>query len=284
MEVNKHYYGERGLINCLIDWFTKKPTGNKVIRFLSEIIYADSKKLVINEEIKKADIYNEFSFGEFGDPDLIIRIETENEKNTTEEKPKVYIFIIEAKTDTFEKSREKQEYDDTKKQVLLQYKGHASDIDIQLLLRRRFIFVLNKCKGEFKSIEAEEKKYKKVRDKKVCEGYTYKDINVRALKKEKLIEWAKNNLKEEENKDYIYKYIAITNDNSVDNVNYLYQHYINMDNCQQPDDVDKDSTLIDCKDFGMITWKMIIKKFKIRGMSQTCRRTFEANNPYPSNK
>ena len=223
MDINLHFYSERGLINDLIIWL-KYGEGNKEKFF--DILGADFNESSI------VDIYDEFSFGEFGSPDLIIKIK--NGVNTD-------VYLIEAKVDSFEKCA-------TKIANRFVFKDNASMINIQLLLRSRFIANLYKDKenaneimDNFESIEW----LKEYEDSYAFER-NYKGRG-RKLAKKELVKWAYNNLKGEK---YTYHYVALVNDNKTNKeIQQLYKDYfyIYIDGNEKP--------ILD--NFKFITWKQI---------------------------
>ena len=211
--VRIHYYSERGLINRLIEWLNQADFDslNKFFQLFDLSINKDS---TIN-------IYNEFSFGDFGSPDLIITVDDN-------------VYIIEAKITSFTKAATKLE----DKKV---FKNNASKINIQLLLRKRFIreaIKLSKSKENSKGI---------------VECYQDQDGDIykkgRALKKTELIDnFIRNELIGKKN----YFYVALTNEESSfdeHDIHDIFEKYF-------------DDNKFDFKEeeFKMITWKEIDKK------------------------
>ena len=194
-DVLVHYYSERGLINCLIDWFRSDDNG--IDKFLSGITLGNGEmlnKIIDIKKIKQAIVFNESSFGDFGSPDLILKLIADDDKS--------YILIIEAKVESFKSTASIKP-----KENKVEYRDNASKIDIQLFLRKRFIVELNKLKNCGEIFQKEE-------------GYTNR--NGRALKKDKLCELWFDNIKGEK---FEYFYVALTKEKS-DNAVELYNDYI----------------------------------------------------------
>ena len=128
MNINVHYYSERGLIHCLINWLKEKESNIHELISIVHIASENEKSKTINiNKIDEISVYNEFSFGEFGNPDLIIRIKSGNNS---------IVLVMEAKLTSFQKARTLGVGNADDKEI--KYKGHASDIDVQLILRKRF--------------------------------------------------------------------------------------------------------------------------------------------------
>ena len=248
MNKSAHYYSERGMINCLVNWLMKGD--DNCHKLLKKIDYADNSSKPEFNDILELHIYNEFSFGEFGDPDLIIKIKTD---------VGIYCFIIEAKIKTFKESR--------KLGKDIKYKDHASEIDIQLLLRKRFIECVNKLIDNhqlIREVSQVEKGYKK-QDDKIVEPPT------RALKKSELINWINETFVDKEIK---YYYIALTKDDS-EEANSIYSKFFVEREC--PIDI---PTKIEQKEFGLIRWKDLTD-LGIDNLEETCGYTFDdAHNPF----
>ncbi len=201
MTVKTYYYSERGLVNKLIEWLNNAES-NSLIDFFKLL------DLDLNEN-SSIEIFDEFSFGDFGSPDLIIKVDNN-------------VYIIEAKITSFVKAS-------TKLSDKLKFKDNASKINIQLLLRKRFI---NQIKLGFEEVIKEE--YRK-EDENI-----YK--NGRALKKSELInEFVKEKLKD----SFTYYYVALTSKDIVDK-NKIYDDYF------------KDTKFgFKNEEFKMITWQQI---------------------------
>lgn len=181
-----HYYSERGLVNCLIKWIDNKDDDYRNLRsFLQEIKYAEGEgPFIAPNGIEGIDVYNEFSFGEFGSPDLIIKVQMKKGNEA-------FIFMIESKINTF--SREASIKEEKNQDIV--YKDKASKIDIQLLLRKRFMDCLNNL-GEKKdnmTISQEEP------------GYS---DGKRKLSKKELVDWVYDNLRGYNDDNYYY--VALT--------------------------------------------------------------------------
>lgn len=197
-----YYYSERGLINNLINYMNENEENLK--KFLSI--------LVDNYVYKEAKIFNEFSFGEFGSPDLIIKLDNK-------------LFIIEAKIDTFENSATKKNH--------FAFKDNASKINIQLLLRKRFIDAdVIKEKNNYIIIDKNKSDYKD-------EGI-YK--NGRSLKKQSLVKLALEEFKAEGLEHY---YVAIVNGESI-NKDKIFNKFFKGN-----------SYGFDNEHFRIVTWKQI---------------------------
>ena len=200
-----HYYSERGLVDFLITWLKYEASKDELKKFF-KMINVDF------DDIIRINIYNEFSFGEFGSPDLIIKIST---------KTKTQIFLLEAKIDSFVKSA-------TKKEDKNIYKGNASKINIQLMLRKKFITILNK---DSERLFLEEN------------GYTSK--NGRALDKKELVQWSKNELKNADE----YFYVALVR--YEEDKEKIWNDYFNFKN------LDSVETVLEQKEFLIISWKNV---------------------------
>lgn len=122
-----HYYSERGMVNALC--YSLYGYKYARIHFLKTIKKKDGNRLLSDEKIngiKGFDIFNEFSFGGFGDPDLILKLTYDNDASM--------LFFIEAKVGKYSQSASKAIEDG--------YKNNASKINFQLNLKKRFIKVI----------------------------------------------------------------------------------------------------------------------------------------------
>ena len=222
MSKSVYYYSERGMINCLVNWLIKDDDNCK--NLLNKIIYADLEEKTF-DQIDEIEIFNEFSFGEFGDPDLIIKVKTEGID---------YYFIIEAKLTTFKSSA-------SKFNEKIKYIGHASDIDIQLLLRKRFIEIA--------------KKFTYSKEEYISEVEEYRGKGERALKKDELLIWTNDTFRNSEN----HFYIALTTDEPVptsdvsNKAKEIYEKWFNSNRLSG-----SIKTIIDKKEFGLLSWKSLI--------------------------
>ena len=175
--VKLHFYSERGIVNSVIFWMSNAPK-EEIIKLLKGI--KDKKGDSIVENYKKIDIFDEFSFGDFGSPDLIIKVKS---------KEKTYVFIIEAKITTYDNASI-----DNDNNGSIVYKNNASKLNIQLSLRKRFIDSIESIKGEIlDGIEVEP-----------ANQYDY----TRKLKKTEVLKWIKNHIKG----DFKYYFISLTTD------------------------------------------------------------------------
>ena len=209
--INLHYYSERGLVDYLITWL-KYEANNKDIECFFQLLEED----LVDDYV--LDVYNEFSFGEFGNPDLILKLNTN--KCTK-------VFIIEAKLDTFEKSA-------TKIEERSNYKDNASKINIQLLLRKKFITILNK---DSKRLFLEEK------------GYTTK--NGRALDKKELVKWANKEIKG----DYQYYYVALVRNQ--EDKSKIWKNYFNF----EEEFLEEKRIVLSEKELMLLSWDDLNKIF-----------------------
>lgn len=128
--VQINYYSERGLVNKMMNWFCETDDITKKKNFMN--LFKQGMGYNSNCVIT---FYNEFSFGDWGNPDLIIDVCGENGNKV--------VLIIEAKVDKFENccscvkdSNNNYVFKDESK------KNYASKINIQLLLRKRFVDLL----------------------------------------------------------------------------------------------------------------------------------------------
>ena len=203
--VNLHFYSERGLINRLIEWLNQ-------VNFDSSLKFFQLLNPEINQN-SRIDIFNEFSFGDFGSPDLIIKIDNN-------------VYIIEAKITSFIKAATKPE----EKYV---FKNNASKINIQLLLRKRFIEAI-KLSDDEEIVECHQDQ----------DGDIYK--NGRALKKAELIDEFVKKCFNNENKFF---YVSLTNEKPKPDKDKIFSDYFN-----------KNSFGFQEKEFKMITWQEIDEK------------------------
>lgn len=175
-KVNLHFYGERGIVNSVIFWMSNAPK-KRIIELLKGIKDKDNHSII--EDYDEIDIFDEFSFGDFGSPDLIIKVKF---------KEKTYVFIIEAKITTYDNASI-----DNDNNGSIVYKNNASKLNIQLSLRKRFI---EKIRGKIsKEIKAEPQKNN---------PYDY----TRKLKKKELLNWIRDHIKGK----FEYYYISLTTD------------------------------------------------------------------------
>ena len=174
-KVNLHFYSERGIVNSIIFWMSNAPK-KRIIELLKGIKDKDNHSII--EDFKKIDIFDEFSFGDFGSPDLIIKVKS---------KGKTYVFIIEAKITTYDNASVDNDSDDK-----IVYKDNASRLNVQLSLRKRFIDEI-KAKDDFESIKQD-----------ATNKYDYE----RKLQKDGLIKWIKEHIKG----DFKYYFISLTTD------------------------------------------------------------------------
>ncbi len=174
--VNLHFYSERGIVNSIIFWISKQNNKEKICELLKTIMDKENKQIFNEDDFDSLDIYDEFSFGDFGSPDLILKIIT---------KEKAYLLFIEAKVGTYMNSAaENVAIND------IVYEANASKINVQLSLRKRFMELPYNIK-EYVQEKSNETDYD------------------RKLKKESLIKWVNNHLKDREYERY---YISLTND------------------------------------------------------------------------
>lgn len=216
-EVN--YYSERGLVKCLIDWLRESSSEANIKNFFDLMLKQDEK---IIEDIASIHIYCEFSFGQFGSPDLIIKVET---------KKGTYVFLIEAKITDFIsaaiKIPDKQTYID-----------NASKINVQLLLRKSFINAMGEAPDNLVCVSEP--------------GGGKGKSGERKLQKKELLAWAKNKIY---NSKYKYYYIALTwekKDKEVD-IKEIFKVYF------KEAKLPESSPKIEEKEFGIITWNYIYK-------------------------
>ena len=192
MKTRIHYYSERGMVNAIVlSLYTYK---RAAFHFLKAIKNIKNKSFFVFDlkSIKSINIFNEISFGQFGDPDLIIRVDfKEIEKN------KPILFFIEAKVGTYDNSAK---YD-----IKDGYNKNASRINFQLRLKKRFIdaWIRNK---ESQTIEECENHIDKEYDRD-----KYNNYRNRALKKKELVKFIKKYILCDIEKDNIY-YVSMTND------------------------------------------------------------------------
>lgn len=176
--VNLHFYSERGIVNSIILWL-KSENKIKICNFLNQIKDCEGEPVLSIENYLSIDIYDEFSFGDFGSPDLIIKVNINDEDSR--------VFIIEAKISTYLESAISGDEDGN-----IVYSNNASKINVQLSLRKRFI--------EF----IKENDYSNGIEDSPSNDYDYP----RKLKKEELLTWIaelkKNVVK--------YYYVALTDD------------------------------------------------------------------------
>ncbi len=229
MKVNLHYYSERGLVNTLINWIKDNCDNTEELNKFFDLL---GVKLTDDSNI---DIYDEISFGQFGDPDLIIKVDN-------------IIFIIEAKIDTFVKSATLPDYK-------LVFKDNASKINIQLLLRKRFVNALIGRNNNQDNVIKEGSHDSNDSDinKKDC---IYK--NGRALKKKELVSFINNIFK-----DYkkIY-YVALVSEDENHSLNYIYDNYF------------KDTNYgFDINEFKILTWEQIDEKIWYKVLFDTWKCT-----------
>lgn len=181
--VKLHFYSERGIVNSIIFWMYNNK--NEVIKLLNTIKDAKGNPIIDKrEKLVNLDVYDEFSFGEFGSPDLILKIETNTKK---------YVFIVEAKVDTY--SNSSVNIDDYKN---VMYRGNASKLNIQLSLRKRFVDSYYSRTDNAEKIINNDIKNPKL-------DY------IRKLEKKELIDWC-NELFLDVKPNNIY-YISLTDDN-----------------------------------------------------------------------
>lgn len=253
MKIQTHYYSERGLVNCLILWLTKESKDNSesnIIKFLNKIEYINEKykTKLTDKKIRSVDLFDEFSFGAFGSPDLIIKVQTINNK--------FYYFMIEAKINSFEEACS------VGNDII--FKDNASKIDIQLVLRKRFIYALRNARDNFGDEQIQEISQ---------DEYGYKTTNTRALKKEELINWVKKTFRSKQSKFY---YIALTNDDNND-VTSIYSSFLDKKVRKYPKNV---KTRINKTEFGLIKWKDLTD-LGMDNLKETCGYTFDkAHNPF----
>lgn len=178
METSVLYYGERGIVNSIVD--ALKKSEKNVKEFIDDINWLNNSNKLHLDKIETISFLIEGTFGQWGDPDLMIIIN------------KTYVFIIEAKAGCFVRNAciNKGEFAYTT--------DNSSKINIQLGLRKRFIDL-----------------WENKRDTDVIkEGAAsdldeaYKKSNGRALKKEKALELLENFFTESFSKDKVY-YIAL---------------------------------------------------------------------------
>ena len=203
--VKLHFYSERGIVNSVIFWMSNAPK-EKIIKLLKGI--KDKKGDSIVENYKKIDIFDEFSFGDFGSPDLIIKVKS---------KENTYVFIIEAKITTYDNAS----IDNNKDCIV--YKNNASKLNIQLSLRKRFI----------ESIRVKDNISEGIEDKVTKNPYDY----TRKLKKKELLNWIEEHIKGE----FEYYFISLTTDEGnpfsnksrrpldYENSNYGYWRYMDIE-------------------------------------------------------
>ena len=185
-----YYYSERGMVNAIVLSIYKYKEA--MFHFL-KCIKRINKTTVFNDvklaDIKAVSIFNEFSFNDFGDPDLIIRVDFNSKKSQ--------LFFIEAKVKTY-----KDSVKDNKIFASNSYakKGNSSRINFQLRLKQRFVKAYNEYLNMSKNEE-------------ICStndnDYDYKK---RLLKKKSVIDFLNNDIMNGIEFDNIF-YVSMTSDN-----------------------------------------------------------------------
>lgn len=184
-----HYYSERGMVNSIIQSIYQYKSS--MLAFLEGIKEKGSKtkKLLGNivlKEIEMIDVYDEISLGDFGDPDIIIKI------TYTDKSRNPILLFIEAKVGTYLNSVNKKSiFTDNS------YKNNASRINFQLRLKKRFVDAYLK-----------NPKANVICDRTKDGTYDYKN---RKLEKESLVELIKENIMAGIQADHVY-YITMTSD------------------------------------------------------------------------
>lgn len=177
------FYGERGVVNGII--LDIKDDINKLRGFFRAIDMADGGKLDWADDVEKCVFFVEPCFAEFGNPDLIAKVET-----TAHNK---YVLFIEAKLKCYDDSSIKVDGSLLPKN----YSGNASKINIQLAFKYRFIEAFKACKG--KNVIEEDSQSAEIYNDSVC----------RCLKKPIVVEKVCEMFKDA----HKYYFIAMTNDN-----------------------------------------------------------------------
>ena len=173
-----NFYGERGIVNSIVLFLAQND--NNLKGFLNSIRFINNKQCFcnINENISITDIHYwvELSLSQFGNPDLIIDFKMND---------KTHILFIEAKLTDFIKASSKG---------IIDFKD-SSLLNIQLLLKERFVQALNNEKNNGKDRTRIEEKDIKETDLK---------REKRALGKQSILEKIKYF-----NKDCIFYYIGL---------------------------------------------------------------------------
>ena len=180
--VKMNYYSERGMVNAICQSMYRYKSS--AFHFLKLIKNINGKQMFdyTLKSISEIHIFNEFSFGDFGDPDLILKI------NFIDNTKPVLIFI-EAKVGTYKNSAKTSCFEKES------YKNNASRINFQLRLKKRFIDALYND-DEF------------VEDTNMDNEYDYK---CRYFKKMYLVKYIKEYIFKGIKKDNIY-YVTMTSD------------------------------------------------------------------------
>ena len=179
------YYSERGMVNAICQSIYQYKTAG--FHFIQKIKDVEGKPLFKKEllkNIKSIQLFNEFSFGEFGDPDLILKINYKDIKNKSVESK---LIFIEAKVGTYEKSAKWDCLKDT-------YENNASRINYQLRLKKRFVDALISTP----------------KNETIIIGKSVMNDGERRLKKEYLVQYIRETIFDKVDND-IY-YVAMTND------------------------------------------------------------------------
>ena len=74
-DVHLHFYSERGIVNSIILWIYKQTDKKPICDLLKTIMNKELKPIFNENDFESLDIYDEFSFGDFGSPDLILKIQ-----------------------------------------------------------------------------------------------------------------------------------------------------------------------------------------------------------------
>lgn len=168
------FYGERGIVNAIL--LDIGQDTEKLAKLLNSIKYSSGAEMIFeHQDIKGATYLLEGTFGEFGAPDLMIRVDSE--------KHDTVFFIIEAKVKEFEKEcaeKENESYCFTGKSAS---RNNASLINIQLALRARFMKEWKrKINEDSKSVE--EKSHNEADGNKYKKGRALKDVYALKLLKD----------------------------------------------------------------------------------------------------
>lgn len=173
------YYSERGMVNAIC--YSIQQYKSAGFHFIKKIKNTKGEQIFEEEklkDIKSIQVFNEFSFGQFGDPDFILKINFENESK---------LLFIEAKVGTYANSAKDTDC------INGSYENNASRINFQLRLKKRFVDALKNSKDD-----------KKIEDK--------IEKDVRCLKKAALVDYIRNVMFINVDKEDGIYYIAMTSD------------------------------------------------------------------------
>ena len=124
---NLVFYSERGLLNSILldmQIGTQDEQANKVADFLKGIDFYDGKNPFENIVVEEMKALIEPSFGQFGDPDLILSVKDKEGGN--------YVVFVEAKLSTYKNAA--IDIVDGYPEFL----GNTSKVNVQLALKHRF--------------------------------------------------------------------------------------------------------------------------------------------------